>query len=59
MKKHFNKNSIMIEEKEEHFQTSNTCWICEKVNDNDDEKVREHCQIACKFRGAGHCNMEL
>ena len=61
MKKHFNKNSIMSEEKEEHFQTSNTCWISEKLNDNDDEKVREHCQITGKFRGAGHwsCNINL
>ena len=26
MNKHFNKNLMMIEE-EEHFQSSNTCWI--------------------------------
>ena len=38
MKKHFNKNLIMAEE-EEQFQSSNTCWICEKVID--DEKVPE------------------
>ena len=39
MKKHFNKNLIMTE-KEEQFQSSNICWICEKLIDDDDEKVR-------------------
>ena len=38
MKKHFNKNLIMSEE-EEQFQLSNICWICEKLIDDDDEKV--------------------
>ena len=38
MKKHFNKNLIMSAE-EEQFQLSNVCWICEKLIDNDDEKV--------------------
>ena len=58
MKKHFNKNLIMSEEEEE-FQSSNTCWICEKLIDNDDEKVRDHCHITGKFRGAAHwsCNI--
>ena len=53
MKKHFNKNLIMSEE-EEQFQSSNTCWICEKLIDDDDEKVRDHCHITGKFRGAAH-----
>ena len=28
IKKHFNKNAIMTEKEEEHFQSSNTYWIC-------------------------------
>ena len=40
MKKHFNKNLIMTEE--EQFQSSNTCWVCEKLIENDEEKVRDH-----------------
>ena len=58
MKKHFNKNLIMTEE-EEQFQSSNTCWICEKLTK--DEKVRDHCQITRRFRGAAHwiCNINL
>ena len=60
MKKHFNKNLVMSEEEEE-FQSSNTCWICEKRIDDDDEKVRDHCHITGKFRGAAHwsCNTNL
>ena len=61
MKKHFNKNFIMTEEQEEQFQSSNACWICEKLIDNDDEKVRDHCHITRKFRSAAHwiCNINL
>ena len=48
MKKHFNKNLIMSG-KEEEFQLSNVCWICEQLIDNDDEKVRDHCHVTGKF----------
>ena len=50
MKKHFNKNLIMSEEEEQKFQLSNTCWICKKLI----EKVRNHCEVTGKFRGAAH-----
>ena len=61
MKKHFNKNLIMNEEEEYLFQQSNNCWICKKLIDNDDEKVRDHCHITGKFRGAAHriCNVNF
>ena len=51
MKKRFNKNMTMSEE-EEQFQSSNTCWICEKLIDDYDEKVRDHCHVTDNFRGA-------
>ena len=54
MKKYFNKNLIMSEKEEEKFRLSNTCWICEKLIDDDDEKVRDHCHVTGKFRGAAH-----
>ena len=61
MKKHFNKNLVMTEEEEHLFQQSNNCWICKKLIDNDDEKVRDHCHITGKFRGAAHwdCNINF
>ena len=41
MKEYFNKNLIMTEE-EDLFQKSNNCWICKKLIDNDEDKVRDH-----------------
>ena len=61
MKKHFNKNLIMSEEKVHLFQQSNSCWICKKLVNHEDEKVRDHCHITSKFRGATHwsCNINF
>ena len=49
MKKLFNKNLIMIEKEEQQFQLSNVCWICKKLIDNDDEKVRDPSHVTGKF----------
>ena len=51
----------MTEEKEHLFQQSNSCWICKKLINNDEEKVRDHCHITSKFRGAAHwdCNINF
>ena len=57
--KHFNKNLILSEEEEYLFQQSNNCWICEKLIDNDEEKVRNHCHITGKFRGAAQWNCNI
>ena len=61
IKKHFNKNLIMSAKEEERFQLSNNCWICDKLFDVGDDKVREHCHITGKYRGASHwsCNINL
>ena len=61
MKKRFNKNLIMSKKEEEKFQLSNTCLICEKLNDGDHEKVGDHCHVTGKFRCAAHlsCNLQL
>ena len=52
---------MIISEEEEQFQLSNICWICEKLIDDDDEKVRDHCHVTAQFRGAAHwsCNINL
>ena len=42
--KYFNKNLTMVEEEERQFQSSNTCWLCEKPI----EKVTNRCHITRK-----------
>ena len=60
MKKHFDKN-LVISEEEHIFQLSNSCWICEKRINHGGKKVRDHCHVTRKFRGAAHwsCNINL
>ena len=66
MKKHFNKNLIMTAEQNEEFEKINICWICGKLIDIADNKVRDHCHIkkiddGTNYRGAAHwsCNINL
>ena len=61
MKEHFNKHLVMAEEEEHLFQESNSCWICKKLIDDDDEKVRDHCHAIGKFRGSAYwdCNINF
>ena len=51
----------MSAEEEERFQLSNICWICDKLFDVRDDKVRDHCHITGKYIGAAHwsCNINL
>ena len=49
----------MSEEKEHLFQQSNSCQIYEKFIDNKDEKVRDHCHVTGKFRGAAHWSCKI
>ena len=59
MKKCFCRNLIMSAEEEERFEQSNICWIC--GDEISDEKVRDHCRISGKYKGAAHwsCNINL
>ena len=52
---------MIISEEEHFFQQSNSCWIWEKLIDNDGEKVRDHCHVTWKCRAAAHwsCNINL
>ena len=44
----------MSEREQNLFQQSHSCWVCKKLIDNDEEKVRDHCHLTGKFRGAAH-----
>ena len=57
--KHFNKKLVMSPKQNEEFERSNICLICDRLID--DNKVRDHCHITGKYRGAAHwsCNLNL
>ena len=59
IRKHVNKNLVMSAKDEERLQLSNICWICDRLFDVADEKVRDHCHITGKYRGAApwSCNV--
>ena len=61
IKNHFNKNLVMSAEDEERFQLSNKCWICDKLFDAGDNKVRNYRYVIGKYRGSAHwsCNINL
>ena len=46
---------------EERFQLSNSYWICDKLFDVGDDKVRDHGHITGKYRGTAHwsCSINL
>ena len=60
-RKHFNKNLMMSAEENARFELTNICWICSKLIENSDDKVRDHGHITGKYRCATHwnCNINL
>ena len=56
---HFNKELIMTTQDEEIYNNSQISWICNEELNTD--KVRDHCRITGKFRGAAHnqCNLKF
>ena len=46
-------------EDEEKFQPSNEYWICEKLIDGEDEKVRDHCHVTEKTERAARWNCNV
>ena len=51
----------MSSEDEERFQSSNKCWIRDKLFDAGDNKVRNYGHVTGKYRGSAHwsCNINL
>ena len=41
-KKHFNNRLVMTAEQNEEYERSNICWICGKLIEIGDNKVRDH-----------------
>ena len=61
MRKYFCKNFVMSPKQNERFELTNICCICNKLIENTDYKVRDHCHVTGKYRGAAHysCNINL
>ena len=51
----------MPTEENEEFERSNICWICGRLIEIEDNKVKDHCHITGKYRGPAHwnCNINL
>ena len=51
----------MSEKDEPIFQSSNNCWMCNKLFDVKDNKVRDHCQMSGEYRSSAQwsCNIIL
>ena len=51
----------MTKKDNENFESSTKCWICDNVFVEIDFKVRDHCHVPEKYRGAARrdCNISL
>ena len=51
----------MSVDEEEGIEKSNICWICSRLIESEDNKVRDHFHITGKYRSAAHwsCNINL
>ena len=70
VREHFQKPLVMTFGNKRDFQNATKCHICEKIFEPEDllildngvikNKVRDHCHITGKYRGAAHrdCNLE-
>ena len=61
MKKHFNKELVIIIKGNGTFENSTKYWICDNDYIDTDVKVRDHCCVTGKYRGSAHrdCNIIL
>ena len=63
IKKHFNNNLVVTPEQNKEFEANNICWICGKLIDIDENKVRhhDHTKKGNNYTGAAHwnCNINL
>ena len=52
MKKHFNKELVMIKKDNEDFKNSTKCWVFDHDYAEGRVKVRGHCNITGKYRSS-------
>ena len=61
MKKHFNKDLVIIKEDDSNFESSVKCWIYHNTLVEDDIKVKDHFHMTRKFRDTVHkdCSIKV
>ena len=57
IKQYFKKKLIMTNEDEKIYNNSHICWIYKQELNTD--KVRDHCHVTGKFRGASHSKYNI
>ena len=50
----FNQPMDLTNKDEENFQAATKCHICKKDFSEEDKRVRDHCHVTGKYRGAAH-----
>ena len=56
------KKMVMTQEDKINYEKATHCHICEEeIDEDEDRKVRDHCHLTGKFRGAAHsmCNLKF
>ena len=56
IKEYFNKNLMISVKDEEKLQSSNKCWICNKLFTEENKKVRSNDHMTGKYRGCAYSN---
>ena len=61
MKKFKKADIIMKRDQVEKYKSVTNCYICDGEFTDDNKKVRDHCHVSGKYRGAAHdkCNLKL
>ena len=56
-----NKPYIMTDKDHEDFKSSIKCWICQKIYEEGEVKVKDHGHVTGIYRGTAHqeCNLNL
>ena len=61
MKKFNRTDIIMTKTRCQEYKLTKNCYVCGGVFMEDNKKVRDHCHVSGKYRGASHdkCNLKL
>ena len=50
---------LCLQKRKKDLKLTNSYWICDKLFDIGDDKVRDHCHITGKYRGAAQWSCDI